>query len=419
MEKVENNFLKVSQQTLWQLIGKFVTSASTLIILSLISRAFGESGMGIFTLVLAYLGFFIIAVDLGLNAYLMPQIIQATSDLVWRKLFGLRILIAFFLIIVASIGIFFASGYDPLIFKLVLIGVVGALLQPAFFITSNAIFQAKLRYDLSIISSSLGSLLTLFLVFLAVSKNSSLQFIMLAYLIGWLFTALLALILVSKFIKNLFPLFDLQFNQKVLKGVWPVSLTLLLNVFYFRVDTFLLSFFKPLADVGVYNLSYSLFQTALVLPTFIMNSFYPLMIGLFNEDKKVFLKHLRVAVIGMLLLGSLGILGTFIFGEMVISTITGGRGFMGSADSLKILSLGFPAYFISALLMWVLVVMKRYYAMVIIYLLGLIFNLFTNLIFIPSYSFIATSWITGISEYLVLILQLMVLFLLKKNLRWN
>jgi len=47
----------------------------------------------------------------------------------------------------------------------------------------------------------------------------------------------------------------------------------------------------------------------------------------------------------------------------------------------------------------------KYKSMFAIYLIGLIANISLNFMFIPTYSFIAASWITVISEYLILTLQ--------------
>lgn len=44
------DLLKVSEQTLWQLLGKATTSISTLILIGVITRAYGQEGTGIYTL---------------------------------------------------------------------------------------------------------------------------------------------------------------------------------------------------------------------------------------------------------------------------------------------------------------------------------------------------------------------------------
>lgn len=60
--------------------------------------------------------------------------------------------------------------------------------------------------------------------------------------------------------------------------------------------------------------------------------------------------------------------------------------------------------------MWVLVATGRYKSMFLLYTFGLILNLILNFVYIPKYSFIAASWITVISEYFILIMQIVVLW---------
>ncbi len=399
------HLFKISQQTLWQVLGKVVTSLSTILILGLVTRRFGEAGTGILTLSLAYLAFFALAEDFGVNAYILPRFLKGDFSLDWRKLLGFRLLLALILIIIAAVGVLLWPSQQQGFKAITLIGILMAILEPAIFTTCNAIFQSKLRYDLSIIGWSLSALTVLVSVFLVTKRGLGLEMVMLSYVAGWIVASGLSLMLVRKFIHNVVPIFDARFIGSVLKASWPISLTLVLNVVYFRLDAFLLSFLKTFSDVGTYNLAYQIFQSALVLPTFIMNSFFPLMLKDYSESRKKFTGNLFKAIVGMLILGSLGTLLTKLFSAQVIMLITGGRGFSGSAASLQILSLGFPAFFLSAVLMWTLVVTKRYKVMLAIYLTGLIFNALANLIFIPAYSYIASSWITVISEYLILVLQ--------------
>ena len=169
-----------------------------------------------------------------------------------------------------------------------------------------------------------------------------------------------------------------------------------LNVVYFRVDSFLLAYFRNISDVGIYNIAFSIFQTALVFPAFIMNAYYPMMLKS--------LKQIRVIGLILLVIAGLGSLLTFLLAPLLVPILTGG-GFEGSVESLQILSLGFPAFFLSSLMMWILVTKNRYKVMLAIYGIGLLVNIVLNLIYIPSGSFIAASWITVLCEYLILTLQ--------------
>lgn len=402
------HFLKISVQTIWQLIGKVVTTFSTIIILGIISRSFGETGTGIFTLALTYLAFFTLVIDFGINAHLMSQLIRVDFELVWRKLFGFRLILALLLIPVSILGGLFYST-SPLFKQLVIIGSFMAILEPAIYVSANAIFQSRFRYDFSAIGNSGVGLVTLLLVLLTSFFGFGLSWLMVDYSLGWLVGCLILLFFVKKFVKSIKPVFDFTFIRKIFLQAWPISATLILNTVYFRLDAFILSFYHTFASVGVYNLSYQIFQTFLIIPTFIMNGYYPLMLKTLQDSKNKFLKDLKRTMAVMAGLGLLVTAVTFLFSHLIIFLLTGGKGFTDSSLILNILSLGFPAFFVSSLMMWTLVSLKKYQTMLAIYAIGLIINAVLNFIFIPQYSFWAASWITVISEYLILALQMLLL----------
>lgn len=420
-----SQFLKISQQTLWQIIGKIVTSFSTFIILGLVARNYGPSGTGVFTLALTYLAIFYLLADFGFNAH----VLKVTSNKVsfdqsrnkqvtsyeFQKLLGTRIIWSGILVIL-SIGLLPLLPFASSLFaKAVLFG-VPAIIFSGIYTTCNLIFQSKLRYDLSIIASGVGTLLSLVVFVFLVKNTFPVSYLLLGHLFGWLVTGLAALILVkiasSHRVSNgnpsalragpprnddrIFPIFDIRYAINLFKTSWPIAATLAVNVVYFRADAFMVSFYKGLSDVGFYNVAYQIFQSALVLPTFIMNSYYPLMLKSFSGIRQIAGGLLAIALVLSLI--------TYHLSPVIIHLLAG-NGFGRSVNSLQILSLGFPAYFLSSLLMWVLVAKGRYRLMFSIYAAGLLVNLLLNFLYIPRYSFIAASWTTVLSEYLILTLQ--------------
>jgi len=409
--------LKVSQQTSWQLFGKIITSLTTLFILSLISRNFGEAQTGTITLALTYLAFFSLVADFGINAHILPSFIEGDITLKWRKMLGFRTVFTICSALAALIGIILWPNINEEFQKAVLIGLFGVF-EGGIWICALAVFQSKLRYDLAVTATVLGTLTTLIMVVLLVNYQVSPSLIMLAYVAGWIVTGTVAFWGVSKlittnpkttFIKQLLPIIDWNYIRRIIKESWPISLTLILNIAYFRLDTFILSFLKTFNEVGIYNVSFQVFQAALVVPAFIMNSYYPLMLKSFKDDNCRFFKELAYAGILMVVLGFTGTITTLFLAPMIINIITGGQGFTGSVQALQILSLGFPAYFLSAILMWTMITLKKYKTMLVVYLIGLLFNVFLNFLLIPQYSFIAASFVTVVSEYLILIIQLFIL----------
>lgn len=405
--------LKISQQTLWQILGKVVTSLSTLIILGLVARNYGETGTGVFTLALTYLAIFYLLADFGFNAHILQKTgnLQSEVEDQWVRLLGARILWSILLVIIA-LGLLPTFPFATADFsKAVTLGSL-AIVFYAVFVTSSLIFQSRLRYDLAAASIAIGSLFWLVIVMLFIKLKLGVPFLVLSHSISWIIIALVSFLLLKKLIKKLDIKFDARFIKRLFKNSWPIAGTLVLNVIYFRVDAFILSSIKGISEVGIYNVAYQVFQSILVLPTFVMNSFYPMMLESLTMEMARFKRQIKLTFGGLMVVSTLASLSIFVLSPLVIKLITGG-GFEGSITSLQILSLGFPAYFLSALLMWVMVAKKMYNKMLLVYGLGLVFNVAANLLFIPHYSYLAASWITVISEYLILGMQVVTLRFIK------
>lgn len=398
---------KILHQTSWQMVAKIISSLSTIIILGLVARTYGTFGTGVYTLAIAYLSFFYIAVDFGINAHVLPDLIKENFGASFQKLLGLRILWAFILMILATLIILFWPSVERNFVQAVLIA-IPAILGVGIFATATSLFQGKLKFEMSTIASSFGVLITLLLTLLVVSLKLGASDLLFAHALGLILCAVLSLVLIQSFTK-IIPLFDFSYIKKTVSQSWPISLTLLFNIIYFRADAFILTSLKSFAEVGIYNVAYQVFQSLLVIPAYIMNSFYPIMLKDFAEDKPKFMNNLQKMCLTMFSLSFAGMLLTLLFAPFVIDIITGGKSFAGSVSSLRMLSLGFPAFFVTSVLMWTLIVLKKYKTMLIIYLAGMIFNISLNFILIPEFSYIGASLVTVLSEYLILILQLVIL----------
>lgn len=399
-------FSKIFQQTGLQVLGKVVTSIATFIILGLVARNYGQAGTGVLTLALTYLAIFYLLGDFGFNAHVLKQVQSAKFKVQseWRQLLGTRIMWSAGLVIL-SVGLLpFWPFSTPQFSLAVALGSL-AIIASAVVTTCNLFFQSKLRYDLSVLASSAGTLIGLIIFALLVNLKLPVSFLLLAHLIGWFFIALGALWLAKKLISNVLPVYDIQYTICLFKDSWPIAATLSLNVLYFRADSFLIAYFKSVSDAGVYNVAYAVFQSALVLPAFIMNAYYPLMLKSLDKVKLIGLGLLGLSLVGTVVTISLA--------PVIIKLLTGG-GFAGSSASLQILSLGFPAYFLSSLLMWLMIAKNQYKSMFAIYTSGLIINLVLNFIYIPRFSYVAASWTTVVSEYAILAMQAMVLWFSRK-----
>lgn len=402
--------LKITQQTFWQTIFKAITTTGGFIILGVVSRTYGEEGLGHFTLALAYLAFFYILADFGFNGYILGRL-QVTGDrlqLEWRKLLGVRIVWGLVLTIVAAL-LPFIFAPELTTFRLAVLVGLGTIFLNSLFFCAQALIQSKLKYEYLTLPVFLSAPLGVLLVFYLSSLGTPVYLMTAGYLLPWLIYTGLTFWLIRRITHNLSPIFDKEYAKALFKGSFPLAITLALNILYFRIDAFILSYYQNIAEVGIYNLAYQIFQAVLVLPTYIMNAFYPMMLETLKFNIDAFLRQVKLAVASLLGVSFLVSLIIYFFSPFIIKVITG-AGFEGSIDSLQILSFGFPAYFLSALFMWVMVAKKFRKSLVLVYAVGLAFNVLANFYFIPQHSYIAASWVTVVSEYLILLMQVVILW---------
>ncbi|MCL5410202.1 MAG: flippase [Patescibacteria group bacterium] len=404
---------KVIQQTSWQLIGKLATALSTFVILGIIARFYGETGVGIYTLALAYLAFFYLATDLGLNSYLLPKI--NLQDSLLNSLFKLRIFWAIILLAPTLLLVFVLPIGDSDFRKAVIVG-LPTIVTSAILFTTSLIFQKALHFEKVAIASLIGSVASLSIVFLLAGR-APVYLLLLGPVLAAICSVVVSLSFAQKYYRlNLWHQIKLPLSP--FAKAWPISLALVVNTVYFRVDSFILSHYYSLAEVGIYNIAYQIFQTILVIPTFIMNSFYPLIASDFYSSLVSFQKRLNRAGLLLLLISLSGVVLTWLLSPLIIELISG-QGFQGSIVALRVLSLSFPAFFITSLLMAALIILNKSKSVALIYSLGLIMNLVLNFVFIPRYSYLAAAWVTVVGEYLILVCQLIILIWSLKNFTVN
>lgn len=402
-------FKKIIFNTGSQVIGKIVSAASTLIITLLIGRSLGPAGFGEFTKIFVFIGYFYTFADFGANSIFVRE--KSESKL-FRVLIGLRLVVSLTLAISAvAISLLlpynpqFETGFSPEV-KLGIIFASLTIVTQALFTTANALFQKKLRYDLSALATIAGSLILIAsTLYLYLTTASILPYVF-AYIFGGITFVLVSFILiVDKFKQSVNPIFDKQQFRSLITLSWPIGIALILNLVYFRIDVLILANYKDSAQVGLYGLGFQFFQAALAVPIFFANALFPVLSDLFKKNIIEFNKTVKFSLV-FLTLASFGLTVFLILVSYLIPIVYDPR-YTGSGVALRILSLGMPFFFISALLWHLLIIYNKQKLLIYIYACGAVFNLVANLYFIPIYGFIAASIITVISEMIVTVLLIL------------
>ncbi|MFC1647131.1 flippase [Patescibacteria group bacterium] len=408
------NKLKIASNTISQIVAKAISAGATFVISIIIAKEYGASGYGDFTKIITFVAFFYLLADFGLNAIYLQ--LEDEKDLSWwHSLIAIRIVLSFILIFTLLAIVSFLpsngeNGYTYLV-KLGIILFSPTILFQAMITTSNVIFQKKFRYEFLTASVLCGSIISLVLVYIS-SKlfvyNAAIVFIVISLAIGALASTILSLYFSGKFRKLGF-FWNFHKIKKIFIRSIPFGLTLVLNVIYFRIDTFILTITRSTAEVGIYGLAYKIFEFPLVFPTFFMNAVYPLMVNEFTKKENSFLKLKSIVKKSSVFLATTSFLATTIVWMVAPYVTLIKADFYPSITALRILSLGLPLFFLSSLAMWTMIVANKRISLFLIYAISMSMNIIANIMFIPKHGFIAASWITVVTELIVLILSILVI----------
>ena len=398
-----------------QILGKMISAGATLIGSVLIARRFGVIAYGDFTKVITFVAPFYLIADFGMNAiYLQKQSLETgkksdTND-DWSTLVTLRIAGSLILLFIA-VGVlsFLPHGNNQGYTSLVRLGIIlfaPTIVFQSLLTTANALFQKHLRYDLSAIAISTGAtigILLLWIVTIVVSDALGVTASIGALGIGSFVAMMVAYMLSHRYATRIaFQSFSKHTLSFFVDAI-PLGLTLIFNLVYFRIDSFILTLTRSTLEVGVYGFAYKIFEFPLAIPTFFMNAVYPLVLQTIRKNNgKISLSPPPLVVKSgrFLFISSLVVVLLFWFFSPLVSWVR--PEFQASVAPLRVLSLGLPFFFLTSITMWTLVAYKKQSSLLGIYGLSMLGNILANILFIPVYGYMAAAWITVCSELCVL-----------------
>ncbi len=398
---------KVVWNTASQLVGKVVGSGAMLLVSIMIARSFGAQGYGDFTKITTFVAFFYLFVDFGLNAIYLKR----NSD--WATLLGMRIVggVLLMFLAIASLS-FLPQGETQGYTGLVRLGII--LFSPTIFlqgliVSANAIFQKRLRYDLATLALSIGNIIIVVLVAGAVyglSSRVGVIGVTTSLLLGLSVTAIVSLFLVRHIEGPIRISLDKKTANALFMASLPLGLTLLFNQVYFRIDSFVLTLSRSTSEVGFYGLAYKMFELPLVIPTFFMNSVYPLFVKQLNQESGIRnqgIKHMVKKILLFMIPTSIFMILVLWYAAPLLLYIR--PEFAESISLLRILTLGLPFFFFSSLVMWALIALGKQIILALIYGSLMTLTIVLDILIIPKFGAIGAAWITVGSEALVLFIS--------------
>jgi len=406
---------KIAYNTIISTGARIIAVALSLIGLGLIARYLGKEGFGNYSLVLAFLCIFNILADLGLYSLMTREISHSEADekKIASNIFTIRIAALLVFLGLAIVIIWFF----PYTSQVKLGVIIGSLSY--FFLSASqvlmGIFQKHLKIDKAGLADIIGRLIQLGLVIVFIRMDLGFFAILSALIISSLGSFIVNWFFARKYVP-LTLAFDWILWKKLLKVAIPIAASIVLTLIYFKLDTILLSFgfinrssINPVVDVGIYNIAYKVLEGVIFFPSMFVGLIMPLLSNFAfsnrEEFKKTFQKTLDILIIFIvpLIIGLLAL-------AMPIVILIGGNEFAASAKVLQILSFAIGLMFLGTLCGHSIIALDKQKIGAWIYSAGMVFNIATNLIFIPKYSYFGAAGTTVATEVLVTILMFWLIY---------
>ncbi|MCX6812404.1 MAG: flippase [Candidatus Berkelbacteria bacterium] len=397
---MEKNSNRIASNILVQIAGRVLVLILSLISIKLITNYLGVAGTGYYNTIITYFTFFITIADFGLFAVGVREISRAPEKLkrIIGNIFTIRLVSATLATILACLIVFF-THYPPEI----KFGVLAAAAFPLFNLSASVFdiyFQYRLEMQKVATAEVISKFVALGAVYLAIIFNLGFYFIVasislaafLNYSIKYLYSKKVGI--------------KLSYDKSLVKWIislsLPLGLVFIVNNFYFKVDTLILFYFKGASEVGIYSVAYKVLETTIFAAAYLAYSLKPLFSTAVNKDKDRASAAVRNGLTFLLLMSLAIVVACLPFSREIIIFLSN-NSFVAGAPVVIIVAFAAIFIYFNILMGEVMIAkdLRRYLMFVAIFVL--LFNIITNIIFIPRYSFIAAAWTTLASEILLLI----------------
>ncbi len=314
--------------------------------------------------------------------------------------FTLRIITAAILLGLAPfLGLIF---YKNNLHQLVLFAIMGSFFFTALNQIVIGVQQRHLKMHVVAISEVAGRLVLLIGLLIARAYGFGLTNIVIFVSLGS-FANFAINSLIAKRYASFAWNWDTAFWRILLRRSWPIGLSILFNLIYFKADILILTWVRPYGEVGIYGASYRVLEILASLPFMYAGVVLPLLANSWATKNfhrfNLLLKHSYIA---MTMLAAPIVAGSLVLGRQIMIMISGSD-FALSGDILKILIFAVAIIYFGTVSSHVIVALNAQLKMMPIYIATSLVTVTGYILFIPQYGMWAAAWLTVFSEACVAI----------------
>jgi O-antigen/teichoic acid export membrane protein len=391
----QNSFLMLMAE----LVNKVIMFSLTIII----TRYLGAEGYGQFAFAMGFTSLFFIFADFGISTLAVKEI--ARNNNIAKKYLdnftALKLLLSLFTILLLCLVVPFLGKPFSIDLMVYLFG--GYILISSTSEFMSSVFKAYEKMEYVALSIIIKGIVLFAFGSVFVFLDFGIYYIILAYILGALSSLFFLIYILRKKIIKFSTEFDFRFNIALLRRASPFALSLTFASIYLSIDSVLISHFIGDIEVGYYSLGYSLTIVFYAIPAIITNVYFPRMSLYFKSDKLKLRPLFRLLLIKLCIIAFPLIIFLYYISTPIFLLFYGSE-FSGSIIVFQVLLLALLFKFFSFPYAFLLVAAEKQNIRVSIQGFTALFNLVTNIIFIPKYGILGAAGTTIASELLLVIM---------------
>ncbi len=191
--------------------------------------------------------------------------------------------------------------------------------------------------------------------------------------------------------------FDGSLCRKMLKEAYPLALTSVFVIIYYKIDSVMLSYMQNDIQVGLYTAAYNLAFLFLFLATSLHQAILPVFSKLYINSRDLLHRIYELSVKYLIIAGLPISVGMILLASRIVLLVFGER-YLECASALQILMGAFLLMFVNGLMGNTMIATGNQKDLARIVGMGTLINVGLNLIIIPYYGFLGAAATTVVTE---------------------
>jgi O-antigen/teichoic acid export membrane protein len=295
------------ENTVYRSVGEIVGRLASLLLFAAMARKLGQDGLGAFVFAVAYLGFVMVAVDLGLDRYLLRAVVRERdpSNPIFFNVLALKLVLAVPLLALGLLGVH-VLGYGEEA-ALTALALAPGVVADSVARTQSSFFLAHERGAPPSIADAIQRILSAALGLAALQAGYGVAAVAAAYSIGSMAGVLIGFLLLQRTIGLPVRAVRRAGWRSLAANSLPYAIQDTFSVLLARMDMLILSLIAVQAAVGRYGAAYRLFESTFLITYALSGSFSAMFtyLGAHTDPplRVVFQQSLRLAVTILMPLG--------------------------------------------------------------------------------------------------------------------